>query len=311
MVFLTTLYKYMTEELERKKLKGAFQHHLSPEVINQMLENPEVMQLGGVRQELTVLFSDVRGFNSISESLSPERLCELMNDYFTPMTSLVLRSGGVLDKYIGDAIMAFWGAPIALPNHADAAAQVALDMLRALDQVKEDFKKKEFPLIDIGIGLSTGPMSVGNMGSLERFTYTVMGDAVNLGSRLEGLTKDYGVRIMISEYTQRQLTPGRFMTRDIDHIRVKGKLEPVHVFELMRPETFSSVPDLLRFIECFHAGRQAYKEKRWDDAIQAFHVCLLQKPGDSVSALYLQRCTEYRQDPPAETWDGVYTFTHK
>lgn len=311
MGFLTTIYKYMTEELERKKLKGAFQHYLSPEVINQMLEHPEEMQLGGVRRELTVLFSDVRGFTTISESLSPEKLCELMNDYFTPMTSLILRSGGVLDKYIGDAIMAFWGAPVPLPQHANIAAQVALDMLRALDRVQQDFKTKKFPPIDIGIGLNTGPMSVGNMGSAERFTYTVMGDAVNLGSRLEGLTKDYGIHIMISEYTQKLLTPGRFITRDIDHIRVKGKLEPVHVFELMRPDTFRTLPELIKFTETFHAGRQAYKEKRWDDAIKAFNACLLQRPSDRASALYVERCTDYRQNQPAADWDGVYTFTHK
>jgi adenylate cyclase len=311
MGFITTIYKYMTEELERKKLKGAFQHYLSPEVINQMLEHPEEMQLGGVRRELTVLFSDVRGFTTISESLSPERLCELMNDYFTPMTSLILRSGGVLDKYIGDAIMAFWGAPVPLPHHADSAAQVALDMLRALDKVKQDFKTKQFPPIEIGIGLNTGPMSVGNMGSHERFTYTVMGDAVNLGSRLEGLTKDYGIQIMISEYTQKQLTPGRFFTRDLDHIRVKGKLEPVHVFELMRPENFRSLQDLRSFMEDFHAGRRAYQEKRWDEAIRCFNSCLWQRPHDGASALYVERCTAYRDHPPIENWDGVYTFKHK
>jgi adenylate cyclase len=311
MGFITTIYKYMTEELEKKKLKGAFQHYLSPEVINQMLEHPEDMQLGGVRQELTVLFSDVRGFTTISESLTPEKLCELMNDYFTPMTSLILRSGGVLDKYIGDAIMAFWGAPVPLPQHADTAAQVALDMLRALDHLKQEFKNKQFPAIDIGIGLNTGQMSVGNMGSTERFTYTVMGDAVNLGSRLEGLTKDYGIQILISEFTQKQLTPGRFFTRDLDHIRVKGKLEPVHVFELIRPETFRSLQDLQNFVTSFHEGRQAYTEQRWEDAVRAFNSCLLMRPHDRASALYMERCTEYRLHPPAANWDGVYTFKHK
>jgi adenylate cyclase len=207
--------------------------------------------------------------------------------------------------------MAFWGAPVPLPLHADSAAQVALDMLRALDKVKQDFKNKQFPPIEIGIGLNTGPMSVGNMGSNERFTYTVMGDAVNLGSRLEGLTKDYGIQIMISEYTQKQLTPGRFFTRDLDHIRVKGKLEPVHVFELMRPETFRSLQDLQSFIESFHTGRQAYQDKHWDEAIRCFNNCLLQRPHDGASALYVERCAAYRDHPPIENWDGVYTFKHK
>jgi adenylate cyclase len=311
MFILTTVYKYMTEEAERKKLKGAFQHYLSPEVIHQMLEHPEELHLGGVRRELTVLFSDVRGFTTISESLSPEKLCELMNDYFTPMTSLILRSGGVLDKYIGDAIMAFWGAPVPLPNNADIAAQVALDMLAALERVQEDFKRKRLPIIEIGIGINTGPMSVGNMGSDERFTYTVMGDAVNLGSRLEGLTKDYGIQIMISEYTYRMLSSGRFFTRDIDDIRVKGKHEPVHVFELMRPDSMRSTQELSSFIQSFNAGRKAYKAKDWQSALQHFEKCRSMSAKDLPSGIYIERCSNFLASPPAADWDGIYTFTHK
>lgn len=311
MFTVVTLYKYMTEEREKKKVKGAFQHYLSPEVIDQVLDNPDQLQLGGEKKELTVFFSDVRGFTTISESLSPEKLCELMNEYFTPMTGIVLRSKGVLDKYIGDAIMAFWGAPLELENSADTAAQASIDMLYALDQLRSDFKKKGLPDIDIGIGLNTGPMSVGNMGSVERFTYTVMGDAVNLGSRLEGLTKEYGIKIMLSEFTHRRLTPGKFFTRDLDDIRVKGKNEPVKVFHLMRPDFFPNPEMIKKFVGSFEEGRRYYKEQNWNAAKSSFSACLQMKPDDKASTMYIDRIDHYIEESPGLNWDGVYTFKHK
>ncbi len=311
MFTIVTLYKYMTEEREKKKVKGAFQHYLSPEVIDQVLDNPDQLRLGGQKKELTVFFSDVRGFTTISESLSPEKLCELMNEYFTPMTSIVLRSKGVLDKYIGDAIMAFWGAPLHLENSADTAAQASIEMLYALDQLRIDFKKKGLPDIDIGIGLNTGPMSVGNMGSAERFTYTVMGDAVNLGSRLEGLTKEYGIKVMLSEFTHRRLTPGKFFTRDLDDIRVKGKNEPVKVFHLMRPDFFPEPAMIKSFIAKFEEGRRYYKEQSWVQAKSSFTACLQLKPDDKASSMYVERIDHYIAEAPDRNWDGVYTFKHK
>lgn len=311
MYTLTTLYKYTTEEKERKKVKGAFQYYLSPDVINQVLEDPDQLSLGGDKKELTVFFSDVRGFTTISESLSPEKLCELMNDYFTPMTKIVLDSKGVLDKYIGDAIMAFWGAPIDMEDSADVACNAAIEMLYALDKLRIDFRQRGLPDIDIGIGLNTGIMSVGNMGSGERFTYTVMGDSVNLGARLEGLTKEYGIKIMISEFTQAKLTPGKFFTRDLDDIRVKGKNEPVKVFDVMRPDFLASKELILRFIENFEKGRIAYAAQEWDVAKEAFGQCILLKPEDKAANLYAERVSYYIENPPATDWDGVYTFTHK
>ncbi len=311
MYITTTLYKYMTEEREKRKVKGAFQHYLSPEVINQVLENPDSLSLGGEKKELTVFFSDVRSFTTISESLTPEKLCELMNEYFTPMTSIVLRSKGVLDKYIGDAIMAFWGAPLELENSADVGCHAAIAMLYELDRLREEFPKKGFPTVDIGIGLNTGPMSVGNMGSGERFTYTVMGDAVNLGSRLEGLTKEYGIKIMISEFTKAKLTPGKFLTRDLDDIRVKGKNEPVNVFDLMRPDFLGSISQIQEFIGHFEAGRRYYKQQDWHQAKLSFMECLKMKPDDKAAGMYITRTMEYLEHAPGEHWDGVYTFTHK
>ncbi|MCX6129035.1 MAG: adenylate/guanylate cyclase domain-containing protein, partial [Proteobacteria bacterium] len=304
-------YKYMTEEREKKMVKGAFQHYLSPEVIDQVLQNPDQLKLGGEKKELTVFFSDVRGFTTISETLTPEKLSELMNEYFTPMTSIVLRSKGVLDKYIGDAIMAFWGAPLQLENPAETACQAAIEMLYALDKLRMEFKAKGFPDIDIGIGLNTGPMSVGNMGSGERFTYTVMGDAVNLGSRLEGLTKEYGIKIMISEFTQAKLSKEKFFTRDLDDIRVKGKNEPVKVFHLIRPDYLPDAQQLRQFVSSFEAGRRAYKLQEWDESRRHFVACLQMKPDDKASSLYCERIDHYKEEAPGSSWDGVYTFKHK
>jgi adenylate cyclase len=307
----TTLYKYMTEERERKKVKGAFGLYLSADVINQVLDDPEALKLGGQKKELTVFFSDVRGFTTISESLSPERLCELMNDYFTPMTAVIQRSGGVLDKYIGDAIMAFWGAPINLPNHADIAADSAVKMLFELDKLRIDLPKKKLPVVDIGIGLNTGPMSVGNMGSGERFCYTVMGDSVNLGARLEGLTKNYGIKIMVSEFTRKQLTPNSFFLRDLDDIKVKGKTEPVNVFELMRPDYLKSEDALRSLIGEFELGREAYKAQDWEKSKKHFMACMMIKPDDGPTDLYLKRIADAESKPKIEGWNGVYEFKSK
>ena len=307
----TTLYKYLTEEREKKKVKSAFGLYLSPDVIGKVLNDPDALKLGGEKKELTVFFSDVRSFTTISESLTPEKLCELMNDYFTPMTSIILRSGGVLDKYIGDAVMAFWGAPLPVLGHADIAAKSALEMLYALDKLKVDLKNKGMPTIDIGIGLNTGMMSVGNMGSQERFCYTVMGDAVNLGARLEGLTKEYGIKIMISEFTRKQLSAEKFFVRDLDDIRVKGKLEPVRVFELMRPDMLSNDVALKTLIGEFEAGRSAYRLQSWAVAKKHFVNALTFRPDDGPANLYLARIAEKENIPTVPNWDGVHTFIHK
>lgn len=307
----TTLYKYIVEEREKRKVKGTFSLYLSPEVIDQVLDDPEGLKLGGTKQDLTVFFSDVRSFTTISESLSPEKLCELMNDYFTPMTSIILRSQGVLDKYIGDAIMAFWGAPIAIQDHADRAVSAALDMLAALDQVNRNLAQKSFPRIEIGMGLNTGPMSVGNMGSTERFCYTVMGDAVNLGARLEGLTKEYGVKIMISQFTRAKISRQDFFVRDLDDIRVKGKLEPVKVFEVLRPDVLRQPEAIRSLIAEFEAGRRMYQAQAWEQAKKHFVNCLTIRPDDGPTALYLGRIEERASSPLIPDWDGVYTFTHK
>ena len=306
-----TLYKYMTEEKERKKVKGAFGLYLSPDVIDQVLDDPEALKLGGIKKELTVFFSDVRGFTTISEKLDAEKLGELMNSYFTPMEALVKSGGGTLDKYIGDAIMAFWGAPISFPDHADRAAVAALKMIFALDKLRADFEQRGLPKIDIGIGLNTGTMSVGNFGSDERFCYTVMGDEVNLGARLEGLTKEYGIKIMISEKTQKKITRQDLFFRDLADIQDKGKYEPVKVFDLMRPDFLPTEQGIRDLIGEFELGRAAYRAQDWDKAAKHMLNGAKVKPDDGPAALYMTRIAERKEEPPVADWNGVHIFKHK
>lgn len=309
---VVTIYKYFTEEREKKKVKGAFQHYLSPDVMNQVLDNPDKLKLGGERRECTVFFSDVRGFTTISESLTPEKLVELMNDYLSPMTELILRSGGVLDKYIGDAIMAFWGAPLDRPDQADVAAQTVLRMMEKLQEIRRDFPKKSFPPIDIGCGVNTGMMSVGNMGSSERFAYTVMGDSVNLGARLESITKEYGVRSILSEFTVAKLQQRQaYFLREMDDIKVKGKKEPVKIFELIHPMILPNEAAVRDLLGEFHGLREAYRAQDWDLAKKHLQSCLLIRPDDGPSKLYNARIEELSVKPRIENWDGVHEFHHK
>ncbi len=312
-LFMTvTLYKYFTEEREKKKVKGAFQHYLSPDVMHQVLDNPDKLKLGGERRECTVFFSDVRGFTTISEGLPPEKLVELMNDYLSPMTDIILRSGGVLDKYIGDAIMAFWGAPIDRPDQADVAVQSVLRMIERLEDLRRVFPTKGFPVIDIGCGVNTGLMSVGNMGSADRFAYTVMGDAVNLGARLESITKEYGVRAILSHNTVAKLAdPHAYLLREMDDIVVKGKKDPVKIYELMHPAILSTESRVKDLISAFHEARVAYRAQNWALARKHLHSCLLIRPDDGPSKLYCERIDELERMPRIENWDGVHVFSHK
>ena len=312
-MFLTvTIYKYFAEERERRKVKGAFQHYLSAEVMEQVLTDPDKLKLGGDRRECTMFFSDVRDFTSISESLPPDKLVELMNDYLSPMTEIILKNGGVLDKYIGDAIMAFWGAPLDSPDQADVAANVILRMLEKLEELRKVFPQKKFPPLDIGCALNTGIVSVGNMGSNERFAYTVMGDAVNLCARLESITKEYGARCLISENTfQRMKRRESFLLRDIDDIVVKGKRESVKIYELMHPSYFLMPAVIPEFIGEFESMRKAYRRQDWATAKRHLQACLAIKPEDGPSGLYFRRIKELELLPHIENWDGVQRFKQK
>ena len=304
-----TGYRYMTEEREKKKVRGAFQYYLTASVVEQMLKNPEKLKLGGEKKDLTVLFSDIRGFTSISEHMTPEGLVRFLNEYLTKMTDIVFKYDGLLDKYMGDAIMAIWGAPLDQADHAHRACYAALDMVQELRVLQEKWAAEGLPYLNIGIGVNAGPMVVGNMGSDRRFDYTVMGDSVNLGSRLEGLNKVYGTNIIASEMTYERVRE-EILGRELDSVRVKGKDQPVKIYELLTRRNQASA-DQKALTEKFHSALTEYRQGNWNQGIAAFQFILSNDPKDGPAKLYMERCAVLKENPPPEDWGGVYTMTTK
>ena len=279
-----TLVLYFFRVSEQRYLKRAFAHYVPPAVVDDLVADAGKLQLGGEKRELTVLFSDIRGFTTLSEAMAPEELVKLMNEYFTVMTDKVFEHRGSLDKYIGDAIMAIFGAPRPEPQHAALACRSALDMLRALRTLRESWRTRGIPAIDIGVGINTGPMVVGNMGSASRFNYTVVGDAVNLASRIEHLNKEYGTNILVSENTY-QLVKDEFpRAREVDRVRVRGRAQPVHLYELFADD---------RALAWLDDYRTAYAVMRQGDALRAagLFAALHARTGDAVSAFHATHCT--------------------
>ena len=306
-----SIYRYITEEREKKKIKGAFQYYLTASVINEMLKDPTKLKLGGDKKDLSVLFSDIRGFTSISEKLTPEALVQLLNEYLTAMTNVVFHYDGLLDKYMGDAIMAVFGAPLDQPDHPVRACRTALGMMAELKILQEKWREEGRPIINIGVGVNTGDMVVGNMGSEMRFDYTVMGDAVNLGSRLEGINKEYGTNIVISEYTHEKVKDV-FLFRELDSVRVKGKNQPVTIYELIGYKDDKDYSEKWgNAVRLFEEGLTKYKQGLWDEAIECFGKVMEIRPSDPPSLLYIERSRTLKENPPAEPWDGVYTMTKK
>ncbi|MBI2945665.1 MAG: adenylate/guanylate cyclase domain-containing protein [Candidatus Wallbacteria bacterium] len=309
-VYVVCLISEYTRQSRRAaEIRKMFSHYLNPSVVQWLVSHPGALRLGGESRELTVLFSDIRGFTSLSEKLGPERLVALLNDYLSRMTEIVFRHEGTLDKYIGDALMAFFGAPVEQPDHAERCCRAALQMLVALESFNRTQRDAGGAELAIGIGINTGEMIVGNMGSIMRFDYTVMGDAVNLASRLEGQTKPYGVQLIVGERTRTRLGR-RFLVRELDSIRVKGKLEPARIFELLG--TDDEVPEArLRAAREFEAGLACYRQQRWEVASERFEAALRDWPKDGPSLLFAQRCRAFAAAPPANDWDGVYVATTK
>lgn len=303
-----TVYRYVTEEREKKKIRGAFQYYLTASVVNEILKDPSKLKLGGDKKNLSVMFSDIRGFTTISEKLSPEELVRLLNEYLTAMTDIVFKYDGLLDKYIGDAIMAVFGAPLDQPDHASRACRVALEMMAELGRLRQKWAAEGRPDVNIGVGINSGDMVVGNMGSEMRFDYTVMGDSVNLASRLEGTNKEYGTNIIISEFTY-EVVKDEFLCRQLDAVRVKGKKLPVRIFELLGE--LKDAPRWREFLDRFETGLARYREGKWDEAITAFKSVVELNPGDYTSKMYIERCTSLKEHPPEGEWDGVFTMTKK
>jgi adenylate cyclase len=301
-------FKYLTEERKKKYLRSTFSKYVSPAIVDEILKHPKNIELGGKKQHMTVFFSDVRGFTTISEKLDPQKLSEVLNRYLTPMTQIVFSNNGTLDKYMGDAVMAFFGAPISDPHHAKYACRCALQSLAELKKIQKQFAAEGLPEIDIGIGINTGDMSVGNMGSDIVRNYTIMGDAVNLGSRLEGINKEYGTRIIISQFTYEEVK-NSFTCREIDRVRVKGKLEPVHIYELICEG--KPTEEKRHLLQAFSEGFSLYHQRKFIEALERFQKCLSLDPQDSPSALYVNRCQEYMLSPPPPEWDGVYVMKTK
>jgi len=274
-----------------------------------LLVNPEKLKLGGDEKELSVMFSDIRSFTTISEKLTPKKLVRLLNTYLTAMTDLIMDSRGVVDKYIGDAIMAFWGAPINEPLHAQYACRAALEIISVLNEKRGEWQKKFGVELYVGIGINTGEVIIGNIGSDKRFDYTVMGDTVNLASRLEGITKQYRVQIVVSEFTKKQAN-GKFVFRYLDKVAVKGKKEGVEIYELKG--VLGKIDEKTKkLISCFEQGMELYKKQQWDRAIKFFNDLVMQYPNDGPSRVYLNRCQELKNKPPLENWDGIYRLTTK
>ncbi len=305
-----TIYNYFLSLQEKKMLRGAFAYYVPETVIQDIVNNPEKLKLGGEERIVTVMFTDVAGFTTISESLKPRELVGLLNEYLTEMTDIVLKNNGVIDKYEGDAIMAEFGVPVPLEEHARAACSAALEMQKQLRLMRKAWAKRGMPELSARVGINTGEVIVGNMGSRDVFDYTVMGDHVNLGARLEGANKFYGTNIMISEFTY-EIVKEYFLTRPLDYIRVKGKKKPVEVFELVADNDTKFTDTFFKLMELFGRGIAAYRNQKWMDAADIFSYCLKLFPEDKPSEIYYKRCFDYKQNPPGADWDGVTTMTEK
>jgi len=302
--------EYVTEGKQRRLMRAAFDKYMSAEVVEEIMRNPEAIKLGGENKEISIFFSDIAGFTTISEKMSPEDLVALLNRYLSAMTTIIKsRHRGNVNKYLGDGIMALFGAPLDDPTHASLACYAALDCQADLVRLRGIWKQEGLPEIGARIGINSGPCIVGNMGSEERMEYTVTGDTVNLASRLEGAGKFYGVSILIGQRTA-ELAKKDIEVREIDLLRVKGKKEPVVVFELLARK--GQLGERTRqVVEVYREGLAAYKTRNFSTACARFSEAVALDPSDGPSQVYLERSIHYRQSPPPSDWDGVYELTSK
>ncbi len=294
---------YLVEGKQKRFIKGAFKQYLSPLVIEELVQHPERLKLGGELRELSIFFSDVRGFTSISERLNPEELTSLLNNYLTAMTDIVYSHGGTVDKYEGDAIIAFWNAPLSQKDHAQLAVQTALECQAKLAELNPGYKAQVGSELYQRIGINSGPVVVGNMGSRQRFNYTFLGDAGNLAARLEGINKQFGTPLLISNNTRKQLDD-KIAVREIAQVQVVGRKEPVRVYEPMLPAFAAGQHKVL---DIFALGLAKYYEGSLTEAMSYFESIMSQ---DAPAEAYVRRCRSLLAAPPAE-WSGVWVMTEK
>ncbi len=305
-----TIHGYLTEKRERHFIENTFGKYMSPKVVDKLLEDPTGLKLGGEEKELTAFFTDLGGFTTFSEQLSAEELVNLLNEYLTEMTEILLKHEGTLDKYDGDAIKAFFGAPVYFKDHAKRACWVAIEMQEKLAILREQWAREKRPELSMRIGINTGMMVVGNMGSKNRMNYGMNGDSVNLAARLEGVNKEYGTFTLISESTYEQARDF-IETREIDYVRVIGRTNPTRIYELLGKKGFMDDP-ILEILPLYNEGLKFYKESKWREAIAYFQKALEEHPEDGPSLTLLKRCQLLQKDSQMEKdWDGIYSISSK
>lgn len=321
-VFLAMLsFNYFRGEAERRQVRDAFSQYLSPALVEQLAQDPDKLVLGGETRNMTFLFSDVRGFTTISEQYreDPQSLTRLMNRFLTPLSNAIIERNGTIDKYMGDSIMAFWNAPIDHEKHALSACEAALDMLQHIDEINAARKReadeagRAFMSLDMGVGINTGECVVGNMGSDLRFDYTVLGDSVNLASRLEGQSRSYGVPVIIGSQTAQEVR-SEFAIIEIDAIRVKGKTEPEIIHTILGRRDVLSDPTFQELRDLMGGLLSTYRSQDWNGALSALETCQTSANGfrlGNIFDIYRDRITTFRDTPPPKDWDGVFTADAK
>ncbi len=305
----TVIYQYMLERRDRMQIHNMFAHYVPSSLVSKLIEDPDMLKLGGEEKELTVLFTDIAGFTTVSEQMEPAVLAGVLNEYLTAMSDIIMEGGGTIDKYEGDLIMAEFGAPVWFEDHARAGCSTVLKMQAGLRSLGDGWEKRDLPRLNARVGLNTGRMVVGNMGSDRIFDYTVIGDAVNLASRLEGIGKAYGTNVTISEFTA-EAVGDEFVLRELDLVRVKGKKEPIRIFELVC-ERADAAPTLLEQLDDWTRARALYLKREWEQAIAGFQSYQEKWPDDPAAAVFEKRAREMITDPPPEDWDGAFTFMEK
>jgi adenylate cyclase len=298
------------EARERARIRGMFQQYVPPAVVRELIRRPELLALGGEERVVTVLFTDVRGFTAVAERMAPAALVALLNEYLTAMTDVVVEHGGIVDKYVGDLLMAEFGVPVPVEDHAVRACRAALRMRDVLRRRREEWRARGMPALHARTGINTGPVLVGNLGSHRMMDYTCMGDHVNLASRLEGLNNVYGTEIMVSEFTWREVG-AHFVGREIDRVRVAGRDGIVAVHELLAPRDEGVDADTAALLEDFAAALALYRDRRFGEALDAFAAITERYPEDGPSAVYVERCREYLIHPPSDAWDGAHQLASK
>jgi adenylate cyclase len=310
-------YEYYVEQKEKRRIKGMFSSYVSPDLVNQMIESGEEPQLGGEETYMTAFFSDIVSFSTFSEQLEAKELVQVINEYLSAMTDILNDRGGTLDKYIGDAIVAFFGSPVYLEDHAYQACITSQLMHKELERLREKWKKDGRPEIVSNmqhrLGMNTGIMVTGNMGSTRRFNYTIMGDNVNLAARCESGAKQYGVFTMVTESTKEEAEKfgNECVFRQLDHIVVKGRSKPVKVFEIVGLKEDAD-QQLLDCIGLYEEGLQHYLDQDWDKALSKFNKSgKIEKYVKNPSGIFMQRCEFMKENPPGDEWDGVFIMESK